>query len=722
MSDKDQTQKIVKEAKGLMAHEQAKQLVDDGKALMEKDLRGGLAKLRQALAIDPDYPELEDEIFLREDAVEKLDNLLDYVVVLLKEHKEFQACQMLKELPDNYIIEDRFQLLEDLAVRIKRTEELLQKIKSLPKSEGDRALPLYEEASNLVHDYPGLQEELVAARNSFNRYKVFLDSIDESINTLNFVKTDELLRSFSEDYPDDLNIGKFEVALRNKKKEVRIKRNLKKTLVAAGGLAGLLLLLALGYFGYETMLIGNAAGEWEKVGRLLEEKKFAEAQVDSREIVAELGKVHLFFLERKADLLTKANRILSSETVQQGAAGRVMAEGVYIPVDDLARVKSAKGLIAEAARLSANGENRQAIAKYEEALPLVGGLEAKLAERFTGEITAAILNDRKEIVKGLVNEALELSRAKNFEAALARIDEASGLVGKHELQELDLVERIDKAYRQVKQANFLALVTQGDQQLAAGHENESLVAYDRALGFAQVNKLEAGNATTLARIRNSINSARVKAMLEKGDDSFRHSRWREAIANYTTAIELHQESKQKQELPAYSMALANLATARRAAALEDVRKVEVEADKYFAAGEWEKAKGAYAKILPLVDQSGYPRDPDFVAVRSAAETRLGEVDERLLIGAKRDYLMEHHRAILRKVFSLNGEVAFLNPEVVFLTEDQNGMKYSLTARSYERKGGEGKYTIYEVIYAFNRKSGDWVLLNQNMNSQVSRER
>jgi len=397
----------------------------------------------------------------------------------------------------------------------------------------------------------------------------------------------------------------------------------------------------------------------------------------------------------------------------------VMAEGVYIPADDLPQVKNAKGLMAEAVVLSASGKYRQAIAKYDEALPLVTGLEADLAKRLTGKIRSAILADLKEIVKALLKEALDLNRVKDFKGALARIDEASDLVGKYEMRDPGLVGQIDNAYQQTRQANFQVLVAEGDRQLGAGHDDKALAAYDRALSFSRLNKLESGNAETISRIGESVKVARVRELLAKGDDSFHHSRWREAIAAYNTALNLYRESKLKRELPAYDRAVANLGKARRAAALEDLHQAEIEAGRYFVAGAWDKAKTAYDRLLALVDRSGYSKDPDFVKVRHAAETRLGKVDERLLVGAKRDYLLAHHRAILRKAFNLQGEVAFLNPEVVYLTEDGNGMKYSITARSYERRGTEGKYTIYEVLYAYNRQSGDWVLLNQNKSSKVS---
>ena len=66
----------------------AKLIIEEAEALTATDLRAALSKLREAILVDPNYPELEDEIFLREDAIAKLDGVLEYIVVLLREGKE----------------------------------------------------------------------------------------------------------------------------------------------------------------------------------------------------------------------------------------------------------------------------------------------------------------------------------------------------------------------------------------------------------------------------------------------------------------------------------------------------------------------------------------------------------------------------------------------------------------------------------------------------------
>jgi hypothetical protein len=94
--------------------EKAVRIFKEAEVLSDTDLRGALTKMREALAIEPDYPNLEDEIFIREDAIAKLDGVLEFIVVLLQEGKKYQACEMLGSLPENYIIQDKSGLVGGL--------------------------------------------------------------------------------------------------------------------------------------------------------------------------------------------------------------------------------------------------------------------------------------------------------------------------------------------------------------------------------------------------------------------------------------------------------------------------------------------------------------------------------------------------------------------------------------------------------------------------------
>ena len=159
MTDKEN--QIADEARHLMSMEQAKKILAEAKTFLAQDLRGAVNMMREALRVCPDYPYLEDEIYLQEDALEKLDKLLDYVVQLLQEGKEYEGYQMLQKLPENYIIQDKDNLIANLSTKMKRVEELVAQAREMAKTDQNQALVLIEEASALVPDYPGLIEQSV---------------------------------------------------------------------------------------------------------------------------------------------------------------------------------------------------------------------------------------------------------------------------------------------------------------------------------------------------------------------------------------------------------------------------------------------------------------------------------------------------------------------------------------------------------------------------------
>lgn len=717
MNDKAQIQRSVEEGKILLARAQAKKLVEEGKALLETDLRGGLVKLRQALAFAPDYPDLEDEIFLREDAIEKLDSLLDYIVVLLKERKDYQASQLLKDLPANYIITDRAQMLGDLTGRFARAEGLVEEARSLPKSAGSPALKILEEALGLVPDFPGLQEEVAAVRGAYSRYQVYLESIEGAIRDQNFDKAGELLKAFREGYQNDSNISRFEVAILNRKKSVRGKENLKKNLRTFSLVAAVLGVVGGGYFAYESWVLSDAGKEWEKVARLLGEKKYAEVQTGGREVVAKLDKVRFFGGEGKGELLAKVNQVLQSEAVKQGAVGRVMTDGAYVPVGDVTKVNKVKALMAEGATLSTAADYAGAISKFEEGLALVGGLEAGLVAKYGEELKTSLRTAQEGAVQQKIEESRSLKSAGDFDGAVGKLNEASQLAAQYGLPSEAAAEVREGAYQEIELGRFRDMVGAGDKKLAGGRFAEAIADYEQALLFAQAKKL--GSAAQDGKVKGSIAQAKVGILAGKGDDFAKRSRWADAINSYSSAVKLHEESGLKKDLPLYRQTVDSLAKTRRVAALEELRNGEREAQKYVGAGEWAKARKSYERQLALIDQGTYAADPEFAVFRKSGVARLVEVDEKLYLADKRDYLLGRHRALFKQAFGLGADVALLDPTAVLVGSEGDTLKYSLSARSFEGKGGAGVYTLYEVIYAFNRKSGSWVMLDKKSGRKAS---
>ena len=143
------------------------------------------------------------------------------------------------------------------------------------------------------------------------------------------------------------------------------------------------------------------------------------------------------------------------------------------------------------------------------------------------------------------------------------------------------------------------------------------------------------------------------------------------------------------------------------------------ARQHLEASRWEEAKSVLNKAIVRAEKSGYARDKEVAASLDKLRAGLTEADERDYIKLKKEYLQERYSSILRRAFGLGSGAAFLNPEIIMLSNTPKVLKFSITAMSYVKKGSQGKYSRYEVTYAYDRMRRTWGLLGKTSDSKVS---
>ncbi|MFN2365925.1 MAG: hypothetical protein ABR523_05615, partial [Desulfurivibrionaceae bacterium] len=303
--------------------ERAVRIVEEAEALNETDLRGALVKMREALALEPDYPDLEDEIFIREDAIAKLDGVLEYIVVLLREGKDYQACEMLEGLPDNYIIQDKSGLVSGLVEKIEKAESLIGRAREQARKDPLQALPIFEEAFKLVSDYPGLLDELNALKRDTSQYDSSVEAIEEALRNRKVKQATELFDSFRQTFPDDEKVGRFKADIVNLSKSLAKKKARKVNFFRIAVAVGSVVAVTGAYVAFEISMMKKAGRKALELDRLLAAGKFAEGRSLGLEIKQDLGKVRVFSIGGKELLLTKVDDILQSESLVMGAEGKV---------------------------------------------------------------------------------------------------------------------------------------------------------------------------------------------------------------------------------------------------------------------------------------------------------------------------------------------------------------------------------------------------------------
>ena len=690
--------------------ERAVKIVEEAEALNETDLRGALAKMREALAIEPDYPNLEDEIFIREDAIAKLDAVLEFIVVLLREGKDYQACEMLQGLPDNYIIQDKSGLISGLVEKIEKVAAQIEEGRELATKEPAKALEIFEEAYKRVADYPGLAEDLAALTKGASDYDSYLWDIEQALQIKDAQKAADLLDKFKEAFPDDENVGKFKVAITNLSKELVKKKDRKINFLKITAAVLAVIGVVGAYFSFEMVMIKKADSNWQEMDRLLKERKFSQARQLAPQIKGDLGKVRLFYLDGKQELLTKVEAVMQSESVAKGAEGKVLFEGKYIPENQLAGSKAFQGYLEEGKSLVADGKCSAAIDKLEAALAVATDKKANASAEDISEIKSLINNCRLDIIKGLIAKAKALKKAGSYDDALDGINEALAMADEYAIApgDVSIVEALSLK-GEINTAKLKNMVAVAEKKSKEGRFDKAVALYGQAAAFAEANGLQ--DDPLSKSIPGLINKGRVEGVIASGDHYFAASKWREAGGAYEEGINLARELD-VQNLPPLKRAQQNQAQAKKMALVAELRRKNGSAVKNSKAGKIKKAGTLFKQAIEMAEASKWRESGEVAAVLGELKKGLAEVEESIFVEDKKNVLLERYSAILKKDFGLAKDATLLDPKVVLMNKTPKLLEFSLSAMAYTQKGAQGQYTRYQATYVFDREIESWRLVEK----------
>lgn len=691
--------------------ERAVKIVEEAEALSATDLRGALAKMREALAIEPDYPNLEDEIFIREDAISKLDGVLEFIVVLLREGKAYQACEMLQGLPDSYIIQDKSGLVGGLVEKLTKVQGLVEQARELAKSDCVKALSLSEEAFELVPDYPDLSGDVATLKQDVERYNSFIDAIEKALKEKDSEAATNFLANFREIYPDDENVSRLKVSIVNLGKNLNKKKDKKINLLKITAAVGSVLAIVAAFFAYEMFLVKTAGGQWDEVDRLLAAKNFTEAQSICLNINQDLGKVRLFFLASKQELQGKVNEVLQSELMVKGAEGKVLFAGEYIPKEQLAISQVVKKNIEEATALKSAGNYVEAIRKFENVLAAAGGLDAKSSAEVINDIKLSIRSCRLNIIEDLVAKAGDLVAKSSNDAALARVNEALTMVTQYSIDVNEpLVVKAFEIKQEIIQTKLAELLSIGEKLFSAGSYANAVKAYNNAYAFAKSNEIASDSLTR--QIYGMINKSKIEIVISGGDKYMDSAKWQEAERAYESSIALAQKAGLP-DLASLQRVKTNLRKAKKMQVVARLDQQNILAMEHFEANRRKKARNIFKQAIEDGEGSQWQKDSEMVAILDKLKNGLADLEEKIYVDAKKKFLVDRYVGILKKDFGLGDDATLLDPKVILLDATPKLLKFRLSAMSYAQKGAQGKYSRYGAVYAFDRKRESWSLVEKS---------
>ena len=244
-------------------------------------------------------------------------------------------------------------------------------------------------------------------------------------------------------------------------------------------------------------------------------------------------------------------------------------------------------------------------------------------------------------------------------------------------------------------------------------------AYKQALAYAREEKL--ADKKLVRQIAELVNKSKINGLLAAGERYFQAAQWPEAARLYKSGIKLAGE-KGISDLLSIKNARQNLPRAEKMGAVAVLAEKDRQGRQHLKSNEWVKARKVFVNAISSGEKSRFAGDRDVVARLQKLRKGLAEAEERIFIDGKKDYLQTRYAGILRRVFGLGKQAAMLNPEIILLTSDKQTLKFNIEAMSYVKKGTTGKYSRYEILYAFDRSKGTWRVLSKSSDSRVSADK
>ncbi|HEY9124805.1 MAG TPA: hypothetical protein PK252_12195 [Bacteroidales bacterium] len=263
------------------------------------------------------------------------------------------------------------------------------------------------------------------------------------------------------------------------------------------------------------------------------------------------------------------------------------------------------------------------------------------AEKKCNDIKAAIANDKKkqEQYKASIAKADSLYKANKYDAAIAEYQNASKIIPaeKYPKDQVDLINDIVKKQSKDRDAQFKALVAQGDK--SEDYCGTVQNSYREAL------KLKPNDPELLTKISiaekkcNDANAqqadlkkrqAGYKASVAKADSLYKANKYDAAIAEYQNAMKFVPSEKYPQD----QIDLINEMVRKQMKDAESQYKSLIkEADKAFDNERFDFAKDSYLKASKIKPNEAYPNDKikeidNIITAQKVAEAKRKEIEEK----------------------------------------------------------------------------------------------
>lgn len=590
---------------------------------------------------------------------------------------------------------DITKLRESATKGVERAEKLHGEAKLLEnQGQAERALEKFQQAAGIAADFPAIDADIHRAR--------------QTLTLLNHIRPDSTPDSATAEVSSvPKKTGQAPEKTATKDQTPRLK-TAKSPQQATGKskkalywpVAGLILTGVLGGSGYfwyaSSQQLQKATSAYAQCFAAEEKNQFKIAKQACDRALEQVGKIRFLHQAETERVKGSIAQILQSEKFRQGLAGNLLFKGKYLPQDQVQALLELQQNVQEADNLFSAG-------KWSEAFQLYDSLFSKIQKYTSVDKQTREGIERNRLIarfRMFYDPAQLLMQKGQWEKAIDQLLQAQKLL--ISMPEQDRGKYSVQLQNELQKSQFANLKEQGDLSFTSADWLSAIAAYNQALSRG---KEAALSPESIEAIRNNIKRAEIYTTINKGNKAFAAGSWNEAIDAYRKASSLLIGNR---DLPLESSSNINIQKLARIILQATIIRDRQTADKQLADNELNKARLTYHQILSAIDQSHLKKEEEFSKVSAEVGKALEELDKRIYLSAKEDYLRENYQKLFAANYPSSIPGNLTNPVVSHTRE--TGSK--LIFRMQCTETGSRPLTLV-MFYAYDTKTAQWSLFSEN---------
>ncbi len=605
----------------------------------------------------------------------------DLLKLMAKQKRFYSLYSLSQTIPEDNLT----PLIQDLQNKAKevltRAKQIFQQGLDLEQqNHPDKAFEKFNLLSEMISDYPDLQEALIRTQVSADALKSYQPSPVRQKSSENTVIGSDIAA-------EQQNQLTFFT------QKPRIHAPILPIIIAS---AALILVVLAAFFLYSTnSQYKRAKTAYSSCKALLEAEKFKEAESQCNLALSMVSDIHLLKGQEKISLSNDIQTTLSSQKLRQGLAGMILVNGRFIPKEEKKALTAFVKAMEQGDAFVSNQSWQKAKQHYQRALDI-----AERVQSVRVDDPAKVVQVRKDLALTQAHLFFEEGK-KSYESgkiadAIVKLEKAA-----EEAKSLDDTQKnplLQAISPLLSQAKFSSLKKEGDAAFAKQDWQQAKTLYIQAIDFGKISQhIPPSELSALSELKLK---ATLYATIEQGKNAFDKSQWDHAIQLYESAIDLLKENGAllKQESSEENRKKLSRIMLQASVIRDNQDVARLLKDQ--------KSKQAISKLqatLETVKKSPFSREEYFQQIIKEINLRIAEVQNNQLISQGIDYLTNNYKDIVKKNYPVTKLSLLTDPKAIFVKKMGEKLLYKLEC--VDR--GQGNPLRVIMFYTYDTSNKKW---------------